>query len=148
MADRPAGMYRCGRPVDPEFDPEELLFLRCREDHIDNGRLNPLAIRVQNQSVNRGKYSEPHWVLFPDFLTWRVASLRVGDIPEALSGPPPICVPYTFAVEHHPLDDNYAHSEIRARKNGIYKPRLNLTHSVKLEFRSRLVERARIIAHQ
>lgn len=148
MADLPAGMYRRGRPVDPEFDPEELLYLRCLEEHVDDGRLLAAAIRVSNQSVNRGKYSKPHWVLLPDFSTWKIASLRVGDIPEALSGPPPVCVPYTFAVEHDPLEDNYAHSEIRAYKEGVYKSRLKLKPSVRLEFRTRLVERARIIDHQ
>jgi hypothetical protein len=52
-----------------------------------------------------------------------------------------------FRVEHVPLADNYAHSEVRAFKDGRYDPKLKIPQSVKKEFRYLLSEKTRIIRY-
>lgn len=65
--DRAARMARRGRPVDLNFLADEMLYLRCANSSLNPAhpsRLFPDQIRFYpDQSVNRGKYSEPEDVL-------------------------------------------------------------------------------------
>ena len=145
MDDRPREMFRNGRPVDPDFEPEEELYLRCLPDQVDGQYLLPTAIKFTNQSVNRGRYSKPEWVLIPDWLHLGIASFEVRDVPptpESLGD-----VRYEFKVEHDPFEDNYAHSEIRTYKNGVYEPGAGkkVNSKVKQRFRAIVCDRARIL---
>lgn len=144
VAPIPARLYRNGRSVDSVFAPEERLYLRFpREsyDHINCGLL-PSAIRSPvDQSVNRGKYSDPADVLLPHWPDWGIALLEVRDVPKELQS----TITYRIRVEHDPLEDNYAHTEIRAYK-GDPEARIMKIRStqVKKEFRTRLSNLARI----
>lgn len=147
MPDRPREMFRNGRPLDPVFEPTEDLYLRCSAEHVDVEQKHalPLAVTFTNQSVNRGKYSKPEWVLVPRWFDWGIAAFTVQDVPESLSSEGK--VRYDFKVEHDPLEDNYAHSEIRTYKGGRYEPDAGkkVTKQVKLRFRTSLCEKARLI---
>jgi hypothetical protein len=108
-----------GRGPDPIFLSTEALYYRVRS--IQGDRVSPMDISFTPSndksgiSVNRGKYSEPHHLLFhkyPKCLTYGVARFVVGDIPPELEHPETHQT-LTFRVEHAPLEDNYSHSEIR-----------------------------------
>jgi hypothetical protein len=138
-------MYQRGRPVDPHFEPDERLYLRVHEDHLDSGRLGAGAIRFTEQSVNRGKYSQPEWVLIPRFFDWAIAQFTVQDVPNSIASPGgPV---FTFKTEHLPEQDNYSHSEIRTYKNRAYEKNAGkkVSNKVKLQFRAKLANAATII---
>ena len=144
-------MYRNGREPVAHFAPDELLYMRVEPDHV-NSRGVPMAsaFRLPSQSVNRSKYSEPEWVLIPNYQEWGILSFERQDIPEELrsSQPPPDqSAEYRFAVEHDPRDDNYSHSEIRAYRKGRneFNERLQVVRTVKQKFRMRLAECATIL---
>lgn len=144
MNDRPSGMYRKGRPVDPFFEPTECLFMRLDPAHVADGKPLCTGFRFPDQSVNREKYTDdPKWVLFPDFFAMAVAQFRVEHIPETVSSAGGVA--YTFRVEHDPKDDNYGHSEIRVfrDKERVFKSR-KVNSSAKLQFRMRLSEKSSV----
>ena len=148
MSERPAGMYRNGRPVDPFFEPDEELYLRIPTDQIDSTGKHALCtgFRFPEQSVNRGKHSEsPSWVLCPTFFDWAVAAFEVQQIPTPLVSEGN--VRYDVRVEHDPREDNYPHSEIRVYRGEQrqFNPRLKLRNSAKQRFRMKLSEVARIV---
>lgn len=78
------------------------------------GRLLASAIRSQlQQSVNRGRFSEPIDVLFSEdgrFDGLGVIRFQVGEIPPEIAQPDGPA--FIFFPKHMPEDDNYAHSEI------------------------------------
>lgn len=123
--DRPGRMWRRGRAVDPEFAPEEFLYVRCRKCHVTNTRLTDVAaIRFPDQSVNRQKYSKPQDVLAPEpanenskeWIYWGVAGFSVDSVPSSIVDDDRVIC--DFNVEHDPLEYNYAHSEIRVYVKG------------------------------
>jgi hypothetical protein len=109
-----------GRQLDQVFRPEELLYYRVKEFDVQ-GKVNVDEIRCPDMSVNRGNYSRPEHVLYsrlPRFIAFKVAQFQVGEIPDQIrTGDNRIIA---FRIEHDPtvlsstLDENYAHSEIRA----------------------------------
>lgn len=142
-ANRPKRMFRQDRPVDSEFSPTEDLYHRCLARHVVDKRLLPEAIRFPNFSVNRSKYSEPEDVLIPQYSQWGVATFQVKDLPPQRSTD--TNTTYTWQVVHDPLEENYAHSEVRTYKNGHYSETLDVPKTIKKEFRQVLSDKARII---
>jgi len=140
---RPERMYKDDRPIDQFFDKEELLYNRCLSDHIRGNSLLPSAIKFPDWSVNRSKYSDPEDVLFPKFFDWGIAQFTVGDVPDSLTSPGEII--YNFKVDHDPVEDNYAHSEIRTYKEEIHKKDLDVNNTVKKKFRQILAEKTIVI---
>lgn len=137
-------MYRRGRPVDPEFNPDEQLYYRVTRHGVadDLSRILPEAFRSPDFSCNRGKYSKPLDVLLPHYQDHGVAEFLVQDIPERLASEGDVV--YEFRVFHDPLVDNYAHSEVRALREGQNRPR-KLPNLVKKTFRQLLSDRTRLI---
>ncbi len=148
MHERPDEMYRHGRAIDPIFAPDENLYMRVCADQIDleERRVLPTAFRFPNQSVNREKYTgDPLWVLYPNFFDMGVVAFEVQQIPTPIlreGGPA-----YEFRPVHDPLEENYGHSEVRGNRESdrTFNPRLKAPRNVKVQFRMRLGEAARII---
>ena len=113
-------MYRRGRPVDPNFSPEEILNMRCTKDTVDGSRLLPTGIdlRFPAFSVNRGKYSKPKDVLLPNWPNFGIVGFKYKNIFYKISTDPN--TEYTTSVSHVPMEENYSHSEVRTKKNGVY----------------------------
>jgi hypothetical protein len=128
----PQEMFRNGRPIDPNFLPDEELYIRF--DRIDGKNVDPACIKAPVQSVNRSKYSRAEWVLlarYPQFLDWGYGSFKVSDIPESITSE--FNITHFYKVEHVPLEDNYSHSEVRAYKNGELVRRKN--DAIRLKYR-------------
>jgi len=136
-------MYRKGRSVDPEFLPSELLYYRIIVGGPVGSRPDGVDIRLPEDSVNRGKYSEPGDVLFPDYFHLGVAEFLVSRIPapRSFTNQQGETKDYELKVEHDPQEDNYAHSEVRA-----FRERSRVTRSDKIpvtvrsEFRQLIAE--------
>ncbi len=146
-------MFKRDRPVLPDFDGDELLYLRYSSQHFLQGQLTPDGIRSQlRQSVNRGSLSEPEDALFSETGRYNglgVVEFKVWEIPPRIVQPEGPA--YVFFMFHVPEEDNYSHSEILSdhdpRTGGHKKP----SRTVSLEFRVRLCrsirqERVRIEA--
>jgi hypothetical protein len=125
----PEELIRNGREVDPVFLPDELLYYRIVR--LEGNRVNPIDIPFTDDiaggkikcalSVNRGKYSQPHHVLYskyPKHINDGVVKFSVRDIPEAIEHVEEHTI-LNFRVEHDPLEDNYSHSQIRAFRDGV-----------------------------
>jgi len=135
-------MYQRHRPVLPDFDGGEPLYLRYgREDFVE-GQLAPAAIRFPKTSVNRGSLSEPEDALFAEdgkYNGMGVVQFEVSDIPDRIvqeQGPT-----YVFFMRQVPHSDNYSHSEIwsdHAIQTGNYR---EPSKTVKLKFRIHLCQR-------
>lgn len=151
-------MYRGGRPLDPSFLPEELLYHRFKSYGYDEepaGTAPELlvleAMRFPNTSVNRQKYSHEYDCLFPTWCGEGVVSFPAGKVPQRLEVPPkkanqlPQSV-FTFFVEHDPCPANYGHTEIRVAKNSF---RLTndekVPSSIKSKFKQDLSNSAKIL---
>lgn len=138
-------MYRRDREVVPDFDGPELLYLRYSSQHFMRGQLTPDGIRSQlQQSVNRGRFSEPDDALFSGtgrYDGFGVVEFRVSDIPPRVDQPEGPA--YLFFMCHKPEDENYSHSEIWSdhdpRTGGFRKP----SRTVSLNFRIRLCKSIR-----
>ena len=146
MADIPDRMRQNGRGVDGSFGLEEFLYRRFTDSEIKGQELHTDQLPFHPaMSVNRQKYSEPQDVLYPNyFQSCGVFQFRVNAIPpryETDGG-----VIYEWAPVHVPEPENYAHSEVRTLKNGLFDPGLKLHSSlVKKWFREYLRDRAQII---
>jgi hypothetical protein len=141
MESIPDEMFRKGRPIVSLFSPEEDLYIRFNQ--VDGNKVHPMCIRYPNQSVNRGNYSDPDWVLIPKskFWDWGYGAFKVKDVPKAL-----ISVGgarNNLTVEHDPLEENYAHTEIRAYKNSIRVK--NPNKSILAKFQVRLSQKIHIL---
>lgn len=100
---------------DPYFAPSERLFRRVPLGEAMDGFVSDASLPSPAFSVNREKYSNPVDVL-EGFEGFRVAAFRVGDIPNSLQSDGGES--YQFGVEHEPLPDNYAHSEVNSYSHG------------------------------
>ena len=157
-------MLQGRRGIESEFpDPEELLYRRCDPDHLDGGRILPIAVEQFNLSVLRSRFcSDPdhaRWdsrvaakdgqaFVYPD---WLVIQFTVGAA--SLTRPPENSAAqlHTLRPVHAPLSDNYAHSELglfkgpdpgkRILKEGDTKGESKLA---KRQFRTMLADRASI----
>ena len=142
VRERPAYLFRQGRPVVPQFEVDEALYRRYDPRHRQGHRLLPAALSPFPLSVNRGgRFSRPEDVLFPDKFDWGIASFKVKDVPEWLapdSGEPDR---YDFRLRHTPKEDNYAHSEVCSFKNGCFDRNVNPQKTVRKQFRLILSEK-------
>lgn len=142
---RPQRMFRNGRPDDQNFADDEPLYFRVAPDNIQNERVELTEIRYPGFSVNRGKYGEPEDVVWghPGFA---IAQFRVADVPAA-NTPENSAVIYNFEVVHCPEErvgeENFAHSEVRSHKNGVFDRKLKLPKTVKSIYRQHLADKAR-----
>lgn len=145
--DYPDELLWNGRGVDPVFDPTELLYFRVKSVD-ERGKVSGIDIPCPDTSVNRGKYSQPEYVLYarlPLYLDYKVMQFLVRDIPTTvISGDGR---PFEFRIVHDPLtvkppedlDENYAHSEIRVFLKGTRGK--NIPEKVRKVFRQTLSER-------
>lgn len=129
----PPRLHTMGRAADPHFDAAEFLYLRheaCGGDEYI-GQI-PIPRKVEDQSVNRGKYSDsPLDVLYDTengnhYTQWQIAKLQVGPVEkiefryrEPLD---PLKEPkrnelYTLKVLHDPTRCMYPHSVMQLMKN-------------------------------
>lgn len=110
-------LYRDGRPIDPIFDNSEKLYRRFCHDEVIDGRYSPSRIKPPGSSLNRGLYSEPRDVLFPNNPCCGIAIFVVEDVSsiEVKSGNG-VDV-FSFGLSHKPEEYNYSHSEIIVFKN-------------------------------
>ncbi len=136
-------MYRAGRPVDPDFADDELLYNRCRAVHVAEQRLLPEGIKFPDWSVNRSKYSEPDDVLLPSYSDWGIVEFKVDSVPKKLISPGEVV--FEFKVEHDPVEDNYSHSEVRTYKGGVHNKKIDPNTAVKKQFRQMLSDKTRLI---
>ncbi|MCY3022907.1 MAG: hypothetical protein NTW87_28345 [Planctomycetota bacterium] len=142
VAPIPHEMKRNGRPPDPQFDPEERLFMRFA--HLSGAHVDATEIRCPDQSVNRGKYSKQEWVLLPSWRDWGIACFQVRSVPQHLLGGG--TAQSYFMVEHVPLDDNYSHSEIQAFADPVRQQRQKRTSpAVGLQFRTLLSQQTLVL---
>ena len=130
-----------------QFVAAERLFRRLRQDWIEDGEVQPEAIKLPQCSVDREAFvAGPQAVLdrgTPDEVA--VAEIRFGDIPDTFN-----CAesPLTFEsiVVHCPEPDhlgvmNEAHSEIRVRNaetKQVRKPGGSLKAKIKDDLASRM----------
>lgn len=146
-SERARRMEKQNRPTDAEFLPDELLYLRCANSSLDPAntrRLFPDQIRFYpDQSVNRGKYSEPEDVLHPNYLDFGIARFQVQHVQLELSSGGEIN--YQWTIEHKPEENNYAHSEIWTYKDKQHITDSKLPTGIKKQFRQMLSERAEVI---
>jgi len=146
MAELPPALCRKGRPIDPEFQPDEEFYFRVRPDQIDGDRVTPLSIQVPAQSVNRQKYCpNPEWVLLPKYLDCGIAVFLRRDVPPSMTSAGNVT--YSFIVEHDPQEENYSHSEVRCYRDQetVFKPNLKVNQETKMNFRMRFAEKMRVI---
>lgn len=143
MAELPDRLLRRGRPVDPVFDPGEHLYRRLRAVDIDqDGRVEPTSLESPDFSVNRSKYSEPDDVVI-SHPRCGIAAFTVEEVPRSLlSGGD---IEYRFSVEHDPLDDDYAHSEVRSYKDGKRLAPKKSPKAVRTKFRLILASKMRVL---
>lgn len=141
----PERMLRNGRPVDPVFATEELLFRRYIKEHWDNNRIVDAHFSFPKPSVNREKYSEPQDVLYSDdgqYNDWGVLEFSVNQVPKQLSdGEGRI---YVFFPSHVPEEENYSHSEIWCERNAAPGQEANPSSTVKKKFRALLSQQAKV----
>lgn len=78
-------------------------------------------------------------------MSWGIFEFKVGDIPRQLPSGSDEPVLYQYKVYPLPDDDNYAHSEVSAHREGSYSPRLKVSEGVKKQFRTILSNRLRIL---
>ena len=62
MPELPDGMMQYDKPVDAVFKSDEQFYRRVPHEFWDDDSVNVDAIDLPDMSVNRGKYSLPHWV--------------------------------------------------------------------------------------
>lgn len=159
-------MLRGERPEsDPDFHATERLFRRVDPEFVDEyepGKLRILTTAwgaLHNISVVRSKYSDPdhaRWDSRTDpgnppgfepklWRDWYVASVLVGDLPTAIDSGGGTT--YGFGPVHVPFDDLYAHSEVRASKDGtvITKQNKFKSEEVKAQYRTLLCDRASVV---
>jgi len=138
----PRRMMRNGRAADQNFLPDEQLFLRCRQEDVDeDGVIKPSSVHFPDQSTNREKYSSQFDVLLPDgspnserWIYWGVIVCTVADIPPAEKSAGKVS--YAFGVVHDPLDHNYGHAELSVTKNGVRERNKNrINDQVKKTYR-------------
>ncbi|MEB2346133.1 MAG: hypothetical protein OZ948_15500 [Deltaproteobacteria bacterium] len=128
---------------DPHFDPDERLYYAVDPADIEgegeDRSPNVSSIRFPDLSVNRGKYSSPPEVLVGPRKDWESWYFLVSEVPPTTTfvPKPRTTDTYSFKVEHDPIPDNYAHSEVRAYKNGERHKR-GRPVEVRLHFRDHL----------
>lgn len=152
--------HTSGRVADQNFGPQELLFRRIPNSHIEDGEISILAISCELRfqeappkctSVVRSGYASSHLdCLHPDCADRRNLSathsiwhLRVCDLPtDVMIDPlPPEPTPHWGLYPHHdPLPSCYAHSTICSDMKGQPKIAVCPPKSVRNAFRKWIAE--------
>jgi len=130
-----------GRLIDPNFSPEEKLYIRFNQ--IYGGKVAISEIKYPDQSMNRSKYSEPYSVLYPNHETWGYGFIKVQNVPGQIESDTGV-VNYCM-VEHEPCDLNYSHSIIAGYKNGRRVTNNNKNRHIVAKFRYELIQRIEVI---
>jgi hypothetical protein len=147
----PRRMRRRDRPVDNEFAPNELLYIRCKAENVDEdlGILKPAAIHFPDQSVNRAKHSRPADVIIPpddsvlEMILWGVSAIAVSDLPaptKTEKGPQ-----FSFAVHHDPIELNFSHSEIRVFRDNERHSKGKVNDLIKKHYRNTVAMHSSIV---
>jgi hypothetical protein len=147
VAEVPERLKRNGRGEDQNFEPDERLFRRYRQEDFQGGQFSSVGLSFSSpQSVNREKYSEPADVLISDgdvYRRWGVLAFAVRDLPPQF---PPEQPKYSFFPKHTPEENNYAHTEIWCDtlppSGGYRKP---TSDQIKKLFRAFMSQRVRIV---
>lgn len=144
----PERLKQNNSPAVQEFDSQKRLFQRFDKIIEKGGHLYPAQVRFPDFSVNRERFSEPEDVLLPIYLNWGIVAFKVEDIPDEKvtgEGTSKETV-YSFIIVHVPEPDNYSHSEVRTKKNGVYNKKLRIeSKEVKRYFRYKLSERLKTL---
>jgi hypothetical protein len=160
-------MYQRGRPFEAAFpDLNELLYRRCDPEHVESGRVLPVAVEQFNLSVLRSRFGDPdhaRWdsrvaakdgiaYVYPD---WHVIQFSVSDATVVITPTNPAAQIHSFRPVHDPLADNYAHTElglfrgegdgVRLQKSGDAKGAA--AKLARAHFRTVVADRARICLH-
>ena len=141
----PDRLLRKGRPACRLFEPDEQLFRRIEKQHVVDDRVVNPGVRFPCFWVNRGKFSLSEDVLRPSYPDHGICAFRVPDVPKGPCRPTPSPYTYTFDVVHVPEEENYAHSEVRASRDGEYDASLHVPNLVKKRFRMELGQRMVVI---
>lgn len=143
--DIPEGMFRHGRPLDPEFDSAERLFYRFEGEYALGASLRGLQVRSPDFSVNREKHGGlAAYVLIPNWLDLGIAAFTVSSIPGPATSEGEVT--FSWRVEHVPEENNYHHSEIHTFKSGVKCTRsAQVSDTIKKGFRQALAEKMEVI---
>ena len=145
----PERLKQNNRPAIQQFDPQERLFQRFDKLIEEGGHLYPAQVHFPDFSVNRERFSKPEDVLLPIYLKWGIVAFKVKDIPDKKivnEGAEEETI-YSFIIVHIPQSDNYAHSEVRTEKNGVYKKGKIKNKDVKRYFRYKLSEKLKTLRY-
>lgn len=149
-----------GRAADQDFAPEEQLFHRVPNTHIENGEINLLAISSElkfdedppnNSSFVRSKYAESYLdCLHPNCAdtkdlsaTHSIWHLVVGQLLKGQGIVPPTPEPilkWDLYPHHDPLPGCYAHSTLCSCRDDQQFVAVNPPKSVRKEFRRWIAE--------
>lgn len=144
MAEIPEELKRNSRPKDEIFAPDEYLFRRVEPDLWRESGVDIDAVMLPNMSVYRQKYSLPEWALLESdqLADWAVVGFKVRDLPSPLMH---LGVQlHTFEPRHIPLDENYAHSEVWAFRDGVHiHAKRDIDRILHARWRERLVTQLR-----
>jgi hypothetical protein len=149
-----------GRSENPSFNRSERLFRRCPTEAVDEfeGRFRIIGQKAfdgHNQSTVRSLYSHPDHARWdsakdpenePGFIPqlyrdYYVVCISVADLPGPITSAGNQT--HTFAPKHIPFEDNYAHSEIRAARDGTPVPEVK-SKLVKTQYRTWLGDKASV----
>ena len=101
---------------DSHFDPTERLYRRIPRRDVEDGAVSDASIPSPAFSVDREKYRLNPADMLVSFPGQGIAAFRVEDIPAEIVSDDGRH--YGFGVEHRPVPDNYAHSEVHTYHSG------------------------------
>lgn len=128
----PKHLHKNERGQDSEFQDDELLFRRYKEENQ--------IFSTQRMSVNRSKYGQSEDVLYNvnssnHFNHWGIVSIKVGQLRKfQFAHPEKQGIKYSLTVVHSPSDCMYPHSEIIILQNDIQLDSLDKPKSARTEF--------------
>ncbi len=149
MADRPAEMYTAGREALQVFEPKEIFYYRVHPSTVStDDTVDPAHVQCPDLSSNRGKFSQPYYVLYPrkEYGNHAVFKFVLEELlptvssPDASGGTP---VVYDVRTIHDPEDDNYGHCETGIYRDTQHMRSNKIGHGAKKVFRehmSRILE--------
>ncbi len=144
-------------PTLPPLSPDnplssgEVLFHAVKENHVKDGKtVLPDAIRLPCFSCNRKKYRDfPEAVLAifskkPELRYLHVGFVTAGDMPTLQTADGKVF--WEVFVTHVPEEENYSHSEVRARRQfGEYDADAKIGSTVRAALKAYLAGKMRLI---
>ena len=112
-------MLTGARLPDQTFDADEPFYYRVHPDLIQGGdTVDPIHVHCPDLSSNRGRYSEPWYVLYPrdEFGNFAVFRFLGSEVLPQVSSPQQgggKTTVYDVRTVHDPEGDNYSHCETR-----------------------------------